>query len=184
MRLLLEYMYLGSISVAQSDLAEILRTASSLKIRGLTTAEPPTEDLEDTPLIVDEHFPAAVDTFQHVETSSSHSAASGKSGLSRRNPHDGGRKSSVPKKLRLSDDRESDVSSPRAAWPAAPEDQLHRGTSPLEGRTSSSDNHSPVHHNLAVSDTEQSDLVEESDQPVDFSATGAKISVAPQFSIL
>ena len=48
MRLLLEYMYLGSISVAQSDLAEILRTAYSLKIRGLTTAEPPTEDLEDT----------------------------------------------------------------------------------------------------------------------------------------
>ena len=87
-------------------------------------------------VIVDEHFPAAVDTFQHVETSSSHSAVSGKSGLSRRNPHDGGRKSSVPKKLRLSDDRESDVSSPRAAWPAAQEDQLHRGTSPLGGRAS------------------------------------------------
>ena len=67
MRLLLEYMYRGSISVRQPDLTEILRTASSLKIRGLTTAEAPAaaavpSDDDDAPLIVDEHI--NTDSFQ------------------------------------------------------------------------------------------------------------------------
>ena len=39
MGLLLEYMYQGSIAVKHNELAEVLKTASSLKIRGLMTAE-------------------------------------------------------------------------------------------------------------------------------------------------
>ena len=38
-KLLLEFMYSGRISVKQSELSEILSTATSLKIRGLMTAE-------------------------------------------------------------------------------------------------------------------------------------------------
>ena len=41
-KLLLEFMYSGRISVKQSELSEILSTATSLKIRGLMTAEVPT----------------------------------------------------------------------------------------------------------------------------------------------
>ena len=40
-KLLLEFMYSGRISVKQSELSEILSTATSLKIRGLMTAEVP-----------------------------------------------------------------------------------------------------------------------------------------------
>jgi len=191
MRLLLEYMYRGSISVRQPDLTEILRTASSLKIRGLTTAEAPSavptdSHDDDAPLIVDEHI--NTDSFQQdAETSSNHSAASAKSGLSRRGGHEGnGRKSSVPKKLRLSDDRESEMSSPRtSSWPSMPSGQEeHHRVSPLLGGpiSGSSENQSPIHN---LTDTE-ADLVEDSDQPVDFSTTGggSKINVAPQFSIL
>lgn len=174
MRLLLEYMYRGNISVRQVDLEEVLRTASSLKIRGLTTAEPPTSD-DDTPrpLIVDEQFPASDvsgDKFQSVETLSSHSATSGKSG-SRKGE---GRKSSVPKKLRLSGDRESEMSSPRP-WPHIENDLR---ISSLDQISGSSENRSPI-DNLPVSDTEEIDT----DQPVDFS-TGGKIDIAPRYSIL
>ena len=37
MKLLMEYMYKGKISVKQSELESVLRTASSLQIHGLTT---------------------------------------------------------------------------------------------------------------------------------------------------
>ena len=47
MELLLEYMYQGCIAVKQHELAEVLSTASSLKIRGLTTAEAPSHEDDD-----------------------------------------------------------------------------------------------------------------------------------------
>ena len=126
MALLLEYMYRGSIAVKQFELEDILSAASVLKIRGLTTATLPpdhlapvlggkrgnyslheddirqhptsssssSEEEDEAPLIVDESAGNA-DKYHHVETSSS---ISGKSGS--RKPE--GRKSSVPKKLRLS----------------------------------------------------------------------------------
>ena len=37
LELLLQYVYRGRIAVKHSELAEVLRTASSLRIRGLTT---------------------------------------------------------------------------------------------------------------------------------------------------
>ncbi len=130
MALLLEYMYRGSIAVKQFELEDILSAASVLKIRGLTTATLPPDHLtapggiiggkrgnyslheddirqhptsssssseedDEAPLIVDESAGINADKYHHVETSSS---ISGKSGS--RKPE--GRKSSVPKKLRLS----------------------------------------------------------------------------------
>ena len=84
MKLLMEYMYKGKISVKQSELESVLRTASSLQIHGLTTpSESPRSDSES----------------QREETSSTHSSTSGDSGGSKRRAD--GRKSSKPKKLRL-----------------------------------------------------------------------------------
>jgi len=108
-KLLLEFMYSGRISVKQSELSEILATATSLKIRGLMTAEVPDYDdvprpliVDDTPrpLIVDER-PDGQDKFQNLETVSNKSGDSGRSGCTSRKE---GRKSSVPKKRRLSSD--------------------------------------------------------------------------------
>lgn len=119
MRLLLQYMYQGGIAVKHSELAEILKTASSLKIRGLTTAEEAGDNNNVTnnsnsssvpPLVLEE------DKFHQLETASNTSAASGVSGVSRRTEAQatGGRKSSKPKKLRLSGDTDSsEVISPR-----------------------------------------------------------------------
>ena len=159
MWLLLEYMYRGTISVEQKELSEILKTASSLQIRGFSAPEsPPSDSDTPRPLIVDEHYPIPEvdsDKFQHIETGSSHS--SGKSrrlGISQRKTE--GRKSSVPKKLRLSGD--SDNSSGR--YPNSSSDDLVKNT----------DNESPSE--------EEQDL--EINQPVDFSTNkldSAKYSI-------
>ena len=53
MELLLEYMYAGRIAVKHTELAEVLKTASSLKIRGLTTPVEPEGDREVPPLILE-----------------------------------------------------------------------------------------------------------------------------------
>lgn len=243
MRLLLEYMYLGSISVRQADLEDILRTAGSLSIRGLTTAQVPPllidEPLttavvgggsggEDDPLIVDER-PLIVDesaasngvggigntsggdNFHHVETLSCHSAASGKSsaGAASRRGGAEGRKSSAPKKLRLSGDLVAaamasggnSLTSPRL-WTAnlLPEAATDLRVSPFTA-SSSGDHRSPEGGD-EEHDDRMSLKIEDSiinDQPVDFSTTnnsgddrrdrsssggGGKIDLAPQFSIL
>ena len=121
MALLLEYMYQGRIAVKHNELAEVLKTASSLKIRGLTTAEEAGDNTEAgtstsvPPLVLEED---REDKFHQLETSSNVSAVSGVSGTSRRTETGaqgtGGRKSSKPKKLRLSGDTDSsEVTSPR-----------------------------------------------------------------------
>ena len=160
MFLLLEYMYKGTISVEQKELSEILKTASSLQIRGFSSPEPPQSDISDTPrpLIVDEQYPITeVDNFQHVETSSSHSSGkSGRAGVGQRKAE--GRKSSMPKKLRLSGD--SDNSSVRCT------------SSISEELIKQVENESP-------SEEEEPDI--EINQPVDFSTN--KIDSA-KYSIL
>lgn len=109
-RLLVDYMYKGNISVKGHDLKSILKTATSLKIRGLTTEES-TKDCEK-------------DKFQHIETGSSHSGKSSRSGSvnercgsvsGRSEKREGGRKSSNPKRLRLNTgvSADSGVSSPK-----------------------------------------------------------------------
>ena len=108
-KMLLEFMYSGRISVKQSELSEILATATSLKIRGLMTAEVPDYDDVPRPLIVDDaprplivdERPDGQDKFQNLETVSNKSGDSGRSGCTSRKE---GRKSSVPKKRRLSSD--------------------------------------------------------------------------------
>ena len=75
--MLLEYMYRGSIAVKQHELADILRTASSLKIRGLTTAElPPLEEKEK--VVVAPHGHHQVQQ-QRLAVATSNSAASSRS---------------------------------------------------------------------------------------------------------
>lgn len=167
MKLLLEYMYRGSISVKQHELQEILRTASCLKIRGLTTAEaPPSDsDISDTPrpLIVDERYvpsETGPDKFQHLETGSSKSGDSGRSGSTSRKAE--GRKSSAPKKLRLSGDCESNVSSPR--YPISLQEAENR-TSPVDDRMERIERMSN-----SVSPSDDIAVSEEEDlEPVDFS---------------
>jgi len=177
MKLLLEYMYRGSISVKQHELQEILRTASCLKIRGLTTAEAPPSDISDTPrpLIVDERYvpsDSGPDKFQHLETASSKSGDSGRSGSTSRKAE--GRKNSAPKKLRLSGDRDSDISSPR--YPISLQEVENR-ISPVEDRMERmSSSVSPSDDNIAVS--------EEEDEPVDFSTKYDASLPKSQFSIL
>ena len=222
MSLLLEYMYRGSIAVKQFELEEILSAASALKIRGLTTATLPldlpsasgissiheddirqhptssSED-EDAPLIVDE---SGIDKFHHIETSSS---ISGKSGS--RKPE--GRKSSVPKKLRLSEggmmDEEqhhnqlpSTTQSPTSfaglaqssSWflqaSAAHNISSNKAETSMENLSTSPLLGRPSSSSLenrspihTLTDTEEIDT----DQPVDFS-TNSKINLAPRFSIL
>eukprot|EP00090_Calanus_glacialis_P046959 TRINITY_DN9485_c0_g1_i1.p1 TRINITY_DN9485_c0_g1~~TRINITY_DN9485_c0_g1_i1.p1 ORF type:complete len:491 (-),score=100.33 TRINITY_DN9485_c0_g1_i1:529-2001(-) len=175
MELLLEYMYQGCIAVKQHELAEILSTASSLKIRGLTTAEaPPLAEDQDLlqPLVVDDQYngsEAAMDKFHHLETESTYSTGSG----SRKAE---GRKSSKPKKLRLSGDTESDLTSPR--YPVSLQEKEQR-ISPVE-RTSP--NLSPSDDNIAVSDDEKELVIEE---PVDFSTNNSEPgNVDSKYSIL
>jgi len=163
MELLLEYMYLGRIAVKQDELTEILSSASSLKIRGLTTADaPPAEDPDVLPpLVVDDE--AAMDKFHHLETGSTHSTASGRSGSTSRKAE--GRKSTKPKKIRLSEDTNSDLTSPR--YPVSLQEKEQR-ISPVE-RTSSI--LSPSDDNIAVSDDEKELVI---DQPVDFSTNNSE----------
>ena len=152
MELLLEYMYQGCIAVKQHELAEVLSTASSLKIRGLTTAEAPSHEDDDMlkPLVVDDKYckdESALDKFHHLETGSTHSNGSG----SRKTE---GRKSSKPKKLRLSKDTEHSAASPPFSVSLQEKDQRV----------------SPVDDNIAGSDDEKELVIEE---PVDFSTNNA-----------
>ena len=165
MELLLEYMYAGRIAVKHTELAEVLKTASSLKIRGLTTPVEPEGDREVPPLILegesDQPDPQdQMDKFHHIETGSNHSATSMVSATSRKTE---GRKSSKPKKLRLSGD--SDVTSPR--YPVSLQEKTR--VSPVE----------ETEDNIVQSDDEK-DLV--IDQPVDFS--NSKREKDPKYSIL
>ena len=174
--LLLQYMYQGSIAVKQHELLEILSTASSLKIHGLITADTPTLPSEDPdvlqPLVVDEQYngsEAAMDKFHHLETGSNHSTTSGTSRKAE------GRKSSKPKKIRLSGDTDSDIS-PR--YPISLQEKEQR-SSPVE-RTSS--NPSPSDDNIAVSDDEKELVI---DQPVDFSINNSEsVKEEQKYSIL
>lgn len=182
MGLLLEYMYRGSISVKQDCLSEILKTASTLHIRGLTTAEAPISESADTPrpLIVDELYhcsDSTSDKFQHVETGSCHSTTSGRSGFTYKKAE--GRKSSMPKRLRLSGDRDSDISSPGYPISLQETEQL---TSPDHG-VERINHRLPSDDNIAVSEEEEAEI--EVDQPVDFSKTKLDSALqASRFSIL
>ena len=174
MALLLEYMYQGRIAVKHNELAEVLKTASSLKIRGLTTAEETGDNNNEArssvpPLVLEED---REDKFHQLETASNVSAVSGVSGTSRRTEAQGagGRKSSKPKKLRLSGDTDSsEVTSPRyPAMAKITEDQ------------------DITDHEIE----EEKELV--IDQPVDFSSTNksntkpedSKSSLESKYSIL
>ena len=117
MGLLLEYMYQGSIAVKHNELAEVLKTASSLKIRGLTTAEEVGESQQESagPGLERE------DKFHQLETASNTSAAS--RGVAEQGQSTG-RKRSKPKKLRLSGDTDSEpLTSPRYPMAKIAEDQ-------------------------------------------------------------
>jgi len=158
MELLLEYMYQGKIAVKHQELAQVLKTASSLKIRGLTTPESDKAGghPDVPPLLMDDaddnhENEAGMDKFHQIETASNHSAASVVSANSRK--AEGGRKSSKPKKLRLSGDTDSDVISPR--YPCSLQEKSI--VSPVE----------EVDDNIADDNDEEKELV--IDQPMDFS---------------
>ena len=189
MKLLMEYMYRGSISVKQNDLTDILKTASSLQIHGLTQAEPPKDAVEPPrPLIVDEQNPgklsdSSVDKFQQVETGSSHSAHSaasadsGSTGSTKRRSE--GRKSSKPKKLRLTEDRENLVASPMYPMMSSPrfpiiteEKEMNRSSHDEVIKPQMNIHTADDNDNIAVSDDEENELV--IDQPVDFSTGKAE----------
>jgi len=153
MKLLMEYMYKGKISVKQSELESVLRTATSLQIHGLTT---PTES------------PRSESDSQREETSSTHSSTSVDSGGSKRRAD--GRKSSKPKKLRLNsvEEKEDVVASPiysmmSPRFPvsekeSSPEQECENILEPHLNTASSDD--------IAASDDENELVI---DQPVDFS---------------
>ena len=165
MSLLLEYMYQGRIAVKHNELAEVLKTASGLKIRGLTTSDDTSDaDAEVPPLMLDtDQTEAGMDKFYSIETVSNHSAASAVSTTSRKT-ETGGRKSSKPKKLRLSGDTDSDVS-PRY---------------PVSLQTKTSDNNN---ENMIEETDEEKELV--IDQPMDFSSSKEETqSNDPKYSIL
>ena len=165
MSLLLEYMYQGRIAVKHNELAEVLKTASGLKIRGLTTSDDTSDaDAEVPPLMLDtDQTEAGMDKFHSIETVSNHSAASAVSTTSRKT-ETGGRKSSKPKKLRLSGDTDSDVS-PRY---------------PVSLQTKTSDNNN---ENMIEETDEEKELV--IDQPMDFSSSKEETqSNDPKYSIL
>ena len=128
MLLLLEYMYRGCISVPAAQLPEILRSASSLHIRGLTETRDPAlatgEQLgrySPRPLIVDElgageraeqgRSPLSdADKFpEPLESSSSEEEGRGWDEARRQRRLGEGRKSAVPRRLRLSEEEDSDI---------------------------------------------------------------------------
>ena len=129
MKLLMEYMYKGRISVRQADLDNILKTASSLQIHGLTNAEPPETDVAPG----GGAGGVAGDRWGQVETGSSHSGTSGESSSREAGKRGaGGRKSSKPKKLKLNGEttpRYPTVPSPR--FPAAALEQADPVITPL-----------------------------------------------------
>ena len=179
MELLLEYMYQGRIAVKHQELAEVLKTASSLKIKGLTTAEATGDDIDNDnevpPLVMDTNEPnndhhdadAGMDKFHQIETASNHSAASGVSGISRKAEYSGGRKSSKPKKLRLSGDTDTSDISPR--YPVSLQEKSR--VSPID----------EADDNIAEDIEEEKELV--IDQPVDFSS-GKNEKPESKYSIL
>ena len=154
MKLLMEYMYKGKISVKQSELESVLRTASSLQIHGLTT---PTES------------PRSESESQREETSSTHSSTSGDSGGSKRRAD--GRKNSKPKKLRLNSVEEKEdvraspiysMMSPRVPANEKESSQEQERENILEPNL----NNASEDDNIAASDDENELVI---DQPVDFS---------------
>ena len=156
MELLLEYMYQGRIAVKHHELADVLKTASGLKIRGLTTSD---NDNEVPPLVMDtdnNDNEAVIDKFHHIETASNVSAASGVSGTSKKT-ESGGRKSSKPKKLRLSGDTDSEIS-PR--YPVSLQEKTR--VSPID----------EAEDGIVEETDEEKELV--IDQPVDFSSKTEK----------
>ena len=85
----------------QRELSEILKTASSLQIRGFTSQEPPGLDKSDTPrpLIVDEEFPTVKEAnLQNMVTDLTDSINRNRRSRGRK-PES--KKSSMPKKLKL-----------------------------------------------------------------------------------
>ena len=169
MKLLLEYMYGGSISVNEHEIQDIIRSASYLQIRGLTQPESRMSEIYDTPpsILVDErHIPSnpTSDKFLHLEIGSWKSGDSTLQGSHSRKA--GGRKNSAPKKvLRLSVDNESKISSPRYMNRISEdEDRVERLCSSV----------SPMDDNIALSE----DL-----EPLDLS-TGITAETPNKFSIL
>ena len=153
MKLLMEYMYKGKISVKQSELESVLRTASSLQIHGLTTpSESPRSDSDS----------------QREETSSTHSSTSGDSGGSKRRAD--GRKSSKPKKLRLNslEEKEDLRASPiyRMLSPRLPVTEKEASTEQESDNILEPNLNSHSDDNIAASDDENELVI---DQPVDFS---------------
>ena len=156
MALLMEYMYKGKISVKQSELENVLRTASSLQIHGLTTPSDSPRSESDS---------------QREETSSTHSSTSGDSGGSKRRAD--GRKSSKPKKLRLNsvEEKEDVRASPiyRMLSPRLPVTEKEASqASPGQERDNilEPNLNSQSDDNIAASDDENELVI---DQPVDFS---------------
>ncbi|CAB4061069.1 unnamed protein product [Lepeophtheirus salmonis] len=122
--LLIRYMYLGVISVKREDLTTILRTANSLRIRGLTT------DMSEE---------SAVAHQLDGQTATIHPTAPPSPPLVKE-----GRKGYVPKKLRAhpsssaggGGDNDSIVSSPRASSSEGPVEPEPSGVSPDNGSDS------------------------------------------------
>jgi len=182
MKLLIDYMYMGRIAVKQNELGEILKTASSLQIQGFATGEAPTP----SPDIETPRTGSSQSGHSGGSSLPGNSGGSGHSGNSIHGPsHTGtngaaasnkrrtdGRKSSKPKKLRLSEDRENVVTSPMYPMMNSPRfpivQEKERSTSPEHVIQPVINNH-PSDDNIAVSDDEENELV--IDQPVDFSTS-------------
>eukprot|EP00096_Caligus_rogercresseyi_P009838 TRINITY_DN3427_c0_g1_i1.p1 TRINITY_DN3427_c0_g1~~TRINITY_DN3427_c0_g1_i1.p1 ORF type:complete len:498 (+),score=161.17 TRINITY_DN3427_c0_g1_i1:135-1628(+) len=117
--LLLRYMYLGIVSVKREDLSSVLKTANSLRIRGLMT-----DSLDERAIIMD----GATATILPRPPPSSPPLLVAKEG----------RKGYVPKKLRAASggDNDSLISSPRASSSEGPVEPEPSGVSPDNGSDS------------------------------------------------